>query len=65
MRPYTTDTHGRNHYFHAPKEHKVPKRSKSRCGTRTSVRQKIKCLINNAVKLEMEFVSHFKQQKNK
>lgn len=38
MKPFTKDTHGRNHYFHAPKEHKVPKSSKARRGTRTGAR---------------------------
>jgi hypothetical protein len=45
MKPYTSDTYGRNHYFNAPKEHKVPKRAKGRAGTRSSVRQKMKTLI--------------------
>lgn len=49
MKPYTTDTYGRNHYFHAPKEHKVPKRSKKRVGTRTSVRQESKSIIKQAL----------------
>jgi hypothetical protein len=39
MKPFTTDTHGRNHYCNAPKEHKVPKSAKGRRGTRTSARQ--------------------------
>jgi hypothetical protein len=39
MKPYVTNTHGRNHHFHAPKEHKVPKSSNDRRGTRSSARQ--------------------------
>ncbi len=49
MKPFTTNTHGRNHYYHAPKEHKVPKSSKDRRGTRTSVRQKNKQLIEQEI----------------
>lgn len=45
MKAFISNTFGRNHYFHAPKEHKVPKSSKDRRGTRTSVRQKIKSMI--------------------
>ena len=42
MKPFTKYTHGRNHYFHAPKEHKVPKSSKDRRGTKSALRQKLK-----------------------
>jgi|GEM_PF-3983547 len=45
MRPYTKDTHGRNHHYHAPKEHKVPKSSKDRRGTKSGVRQMLKTSI--------------------
>lgn len=38
MRPYTKNTYGRNHYFKGPKEHKVPKSSKDRRGTKTAIR---------------------------
>ena len=44
MKPFTNDTHGRNHYYHAPKEHKVPKSSKERRGTRSSVTQESKSI---------------------
>lgn len=46
MKAFTNDTHRRNHYFHAPKEHKVPKSSKDRIGTRSSVRQNNQQIIN-------------------
>jgi hypothetical protein len=45
MKPFTNDTHGRNHYFHAPKEHKVPKSSKDRLGARSGMRQALKAAI--------------------
>lgn len=45
MKAFTNDTHGRNYYFHGPKEHKVPKSAKDRRGTRTSVRQVSKVII--------------------
>jgi hypothetical protein len=50
MKPYTTDTHGRNHYCQAPKEHKIPKFSKDRRGTRASVRQASKHKIQQELK---------------
>lgn len=46
MKAFTNDTYGRNHYYHAPKEHKVPKSSKDRRGTKTAKRQADKQLIN-------------------
>jgi hypothetical protein len=39
MKAFTVKMYGRNHYFNLPKEHKVPKSSKDRRGTRSSVRQ--------------------------
>lgn len=45
MKPYTGDTHGRNHYFLKPKEHKVPKSSADRKGVKSSVRHKVKLLL--------------------
>lgn len=42
MKPYTSDTHGRNHCFNRSKDSKVPKRAKSRKGTKTSLRQAVK-----------------------
>jgi len=45
MKAFTNDTHGRNHYFFAPKEHKVSKSSKERRGTKSSKRQENKVLI--------------------
>lgn len=42
MKPFTKDTHGRNHYYHAPKEHKVPKSSNERRGTKSAMRQHLK-----------------------
>lgn len=45
MKAFTRDTHGRNHYFSKPKEHKVPKSSKDRRGTRTRMRQLNKLII--------------------
>lgn len=49
MKAFTNDTHGRNHYFRAPKEHKVPKSSKDRRGTRTSMRQVSKVIIASEI----------------
>lgn len=39
MKPFTNSTHGRNHYFSGPKEHKMPKSAKDRAGTRSGARQ--------------------------
>lgn len=39
MKPYTKSTHGRNHYALKPKEHKVPKKSADRAGTRGAMRK--------------------------
>lgn len=50
MKPYTTNTHGRNNYFYAPKEHKVPKSSREGRGTRASVRQEGKKEIEKELK---------------
>lgn len=50
MKAFTNDTHGRNHYFYAPKEHKVPKASKDRRGTRSSTRQENKIIIEQQLK---------------
>ena len=50
MKPYTKDTYGRNRYYGAPKEHKVPKSSKDRQGTRTSFRQASKRQIEDELK---------------
>ena len=52
MKPYTNNTHGRNHYYHRPKEHKVPKSSKDRLGTRTSMRQASKRDVKNSIMAE-------------
>lgn len=40
MKPYTKSTFGRDRYFNNPKDHRVPKNSLARRGTRTAVRQK-------------------------
>lgn len=45
MKAFTKSTFGRNHYYNAPKEHKVPKSAKDRRGTKTSVRQLAKLAI--------------------
>lgn len=50
MKAFTNDTHGRNHHFHAPKEHKVPKSSKERRGTRSSTRQENRLVIEDQLK---------------
>jgi hypothetical protein len=47
MKPYTNDTQGRDHYFYAPKEHKVPKSSKDRRGSRSSMRQQNQLITEN------------------
>ncbi len=49
MKPYTNSTHGRNHYYHKPKEHKCPKASSDRIGTRTAVRQRAQRDINKQI----------------
>lgn len=46
MKPFTKSTHGRDHYYHDPKEHKVPKSSKDRKGTKSSKRQENKSIID-------------------
>ena len=48
MKPFTDDSHGRDHNYGC-KDSKVPKRSKDRRGTRTPIRQK----ANNDVKKEI------------
>jgi hypothetical protein len=49
MKAFTNNTHGRNHYFNGPKEHKVPKSSKDRRGAKTSKRQENALLINQGL----------------
>lgn len=51
MRPFAKDTHGRNHYFSAPKEHKIPKSAASRRGTRTALRQAQKQQLRHALRV--------------
>ena len=46
MKPFAKNTFGRNHYFNAPKEHKVPKSSKDRRGTKSAKRQQMKVQDN-------------------
>jgi hypothetical protein len=45
MKAFTSDMHGRNHYSSSPKEHKLPKSSIDRKGTRSSKRQQNKSII--------------------
>ncbi|MDO6426213.1 hypothetical protein Q4489_04275 [Thalassotalea sp. 1_MG-2023] len=52
MKPFTNDTHGRNHHYYAPKEHKVPKSSKDRRGTRSSKRQENQQVIQQEMTTE-------------
>ncbi|MBO1897759.1 hypothetical protein HNW13_018635 [Shewanella sp. BF02_Schw] len=47
MKPYTNDTQGSNLYFYSPKEHKVPKSSKDRRGSRSGMRQQNQLIIEN------------------
>ncbi|MCZ4337653.1 hypothetical protein [Shewanella colwelliana] len=49
MKPYTSSTFGRNHYYNGPKEHTVPKSSKDRRGTRTALRQQQNALRKKLV----------------
>ncbi len=49
MKPYTTSTYGRNRYFYPPKEHRVPKSSSERRGTRTAMRQRQKGINNQLI----------------
>jgi hypothetical protein len=49
VKPFTNNTYGRNHYFNGPKEHKVPKSSSDRRGTRSSARQGIKKQVELSV----------------
>lgn len=49
MKPFTPDTFGRNHYFLSPKEHKVPKSSKDRRGTKSGARQHNNRLIKHSL----------------
>jgi hypothetical protein len=54
MKPYTKDTHGRNHHFGSPhKDCTVPKRSKARRGTRSSKRQENNMVINIEIKEDL------------
>ena len=50
MKPFTKSTYGRDHYFYAPKEHKVPKSAKDRRGTRSAIRQLNKDIIHADMK---------------
>lgn len=50
MKAFTSNMHGRNHYFYGPKEHSVPKSSKDRRGTRSSARQEGHRIIKQELK---------------
>jgi len=45
MKAFTSNTHGRDHYQYGSKEHSVPKSSKDRRGTRSSIRQENQHII--------------------
>lgn len=50
MKPFTASTHGRDHYFHGPKEHTVPKSSKDRRCTRSAKRQENSAIIRSELR---------------
>jgi hypothetical protein len=50
MKAFTSNTHGRDHYYYGSKEHSVPKHSKDRRGTRSSARQENQHIIKQELK---------------